>query len=130
MSNMYVTDDQLARAIQAKMGYQERVSYCRDCCFSAPNPDPVDRRLALICKHNNLVQFPTAKMATCRFSEIAQTADQTDNSTGGSASTTTNVAAGPKKTNPVEEIGGDDDDFGIDDESPPPSLFPGGDAPI
>ena len=65
MARMNVSDDALTKQIQAKMGYQEKVVYCKDCAFSKHNPQATERYTLKCAIHSSLVTFPTMKMSTC-----------------------------------------------------------------
>jgi hypothetical protein len=60
-----ITDAQVIAAIKAKMGYQTKIVYCKDCVSSIPNPDLTNRPCPLMCIKVDIVHFPTAKMRTC-----------------------------------------------------------------
>lgn len=59
------TDKQAIDVIKEKLGYQERIVYCKDCVNSIPNPDRTDRSLTLMCTKIEMIHFATGKMKTC-----------------------------------------------------------------
>lgn len=67
-NGLLVSDAALAAQMQGKMGYQEKVCYCKDCVWSAPNPAATER-YSLVCNKNSLLTFPTMKMSTCAMSD-------------------------------------------------------------
>lgn len=63
-------DKQLEIEIKEKIGFQQKVVYCKECTHSLPNPDVTNRSHTLVCNNvGSLLQFPVMKMSTCARSE-------------------------------------------------------------